>query len=262
MEIDRRKMIAGLAASAMAAGEGEAAMPPHNNSYLELKIWRLHNSAENQSERVGDFLSRALAPANTRAGAKLIGAFANVIGNDGPFYVSLTQYASLGAMQSVLETLAADTAYQSAVDQLSGGNGLPFVRVESSILRAFDVMPQPAVEANEHGPRVFEMRTYESQSFAGLRRKVGMFNEGEAAIFKRLGFRPVFFGETIAGPRQPNLTYMLSYDSLAEHDRLWGEFGKDPAWQELRSRPGLSDNDIVANISNVILRPLPFSPIR
>jgi hypothetical protein len=54
---------------------------------------------------------------------------------------------------------------------------------------------------------------------------------------------------------------MLSYKDLAERDRLWGEFGSDPEWQKLRSRPGLSDNEIVANISNVILRPLPFSAI-
>lgn len=234
---------------------------PSRNSYLELKVWRLHNSAENQIERVAGFLSRALAPANTRAGARLIGAFANVIGTEGPYYVSLTQYTSLGSVQNVLETLAADTAYQAAVDQLSSGNGLPFVRVDSSILRSFDVMPQPAVETSEHG-RIFELRTYESQSFSALRRKVGMFNESEAGIFKRLGFRPVFFGETVAGPRQPNLKYMLSYDSLADRDRLWGEFGNDPEWQKLRSRPELSDNEIVANISNEILRPLPFSLIR
>jgi hypothetical protein len=30
----------------------------------------------------------------------------------------------------------------------------------------------------------------------------------------------------------------------------------------LRAQPGLSDAEIVSNISNAILRPLPFSPIR
>lgn len=232
----------------------------NHNAYLELKVWRLHNSAENQAERVSNFLSRGLAPALEHQGAKLLGAFANVIGNDGPFYVSLVRYDSLGAMQNATEALAADAGYQASVDQISGGNGLPFVRVDSSILRSFDVMPEPAIE-HAQPSRIFELRTYESQSFAALRRKVGMFNEGEAAIFKRLGFRPVFFGETVAGPSQPNLKYMLSYKDLAERDRLWGEFGKDPEWQKLRSRPGLSDNEIVANISNVILAPLAFSAI-
>lgn len=231
-----------------------------HNSYLELQVWRLHNSAENQPGRVSEFLSHGLGPALERAGSHLIGVFANVIGNDGPFYVSLVHYESLRAMQNILETLASDSSYQAAVEQMSNGHGLPFVRVDGSILRSFDVMPEPAVEKVQP-PRVFELRTYESQSFAGLRRKVSMFNESEAGVFKRLGLRPVFFGETIAGPSQPNLKYMLSYKDLAERDRLWGEFGADPEWQKLRSRPGLSDNEIVANISNVILRPLPFSAI-
>jgi hypothetical protein len=89
-----------------------------------------------------------------------------------------------------------------------------------------------------------------------------MFNNGEMQIFERLGFRPVFFGETIVGPRQPNLMYMLSYANLGERDRLWKAFGSDPEWKKLSSRPELRDTEIVANISNVILAPLDFSPIR
>jgi hypothetical protein len=89
-----------------------------------------------------------------------------------------------------------------------------------------------------------------------------MFNNGEAQIFERLGMRPVFFGETIAGPKQPNLNYMLSYDDLAARDKLWYAFGSDPEWKKLSGQPQLKDAEIVANISNVILRPLTFSPIR
>jgi hypothetical protein len=60
----------------------------------------------------------------------------------------------------------------------------------------------------------------------------------------------------------PCLTYMLSYDDLAARDRLWKAFGSDPEWQKLRATPGLSDAEIVSNINNTILRPLPFSTIR
>jgi hypothetical protein len=73
---------------------------------------------------------------------------------------------------------------------------------------------------------------------------------------------PVFFAQTIVGSRMPNLTYMLAYDDLAARDKTWRAFSADPDWQELRSTPGLSDAEIVNNVSNAILRPLPFSPIR
>jgi NIPSNAP len=55
---------------------------------------------------------------------------------------------------------------------------------------------------------------------------------------------------------------MLSFESLAERDRLWAAFGSDPEWKKLSLQPELKDSEIVANISNVILRPLPFSAIR
>ncbi len=80
-------------------------------------------------------------------------------------------------------------------------------------------------------------------------------------IFQRLGMRPVFFGETLVGDRQPNLKYMLTYDSLAARDELWKAFGSDPAWKKLSGQPELKDSEIVANISNVLLRPLPFSAL-
>ena len=89
-----------------------------------------------------------------------------------------------------------------------------------------------------------------------------MFNHGEMQIFQRLGLRPVFFGETIVGPKQPNLNYMLSYDNMTAHDKLWADFSADSAWKKLRVTPGLTDPEIVTNISNVILRPLAFSAIR
>jgi hypothetical protein len=55
---------------------------------------------------------------------------------------------------------------------------------------------------------------------------------------------------------------MLAYDDWAARDKCWSAFGKDPGWQKLRATPGLSDAEIVSNITNALLRPLPFSPIR
>ncbi len=56
--------------------------------------------------------------------------------------------------------------------------------------------------------------------------------------------------------------YMLSYDDLAQRDEMWHSFGTDPEWKKLSSQPQLRDAEIVANISNVILRPLTFSLVR
>jgi hypothetical protein len=259
--MDRRSMLTALSASALGY-EARAAAP--TNTFLEIQTWRLHNSAEGQGPRVAEYLEHGLAPALARGGSKLCGAFANVIAPDGPYYVTVSQYASLAAFESALAQLKSDGAHRAALEKLSAGSGVPFVRLESSLLRSFDKRPALVLaDASEkRAPRIFELRTYESQSFVTLARKIGMFNDAEMGIFERLGMRPVFFGETIVGPRQPNLMYMLSYDNLAARDTLWKAFGKDPEWAKLRVQPGLTDPEIVANISNVVLRPLAFSEIR
>jgi hypothetical protein len=260
--MDRRQMLTGLAASALMSAR--PADTETAQTYLEIKTWRLHNSEEDQPTRVADYLEAGLTPALARAGARLVGAFSNLIGPDGPYYVTLAQYSSMAEMQNVLAKLSSDDAHVQALQKLNTGSGLPFVRVESSLLKSFAGMPAVDVpEASQkHSPRIFELRTYESQNFLTLARKVAMFNEGEMRIFQRLGMRPVFFGETIVGPKQPNLMYMLSYDDLAARDRLWRDFGSDPEWKKLSGRPELKDSEIVANISNVILRPLIFSAIQ
>jgi hypothetical protein len=136
--------------------------------------------------------------------------------------------------------------------------------MESTLLRAFNGMPALEVPASDgkRAARIFEMRTYESVNEKASRRKIKMFEDGEIAIFRRLGMTPVFFAQTLVGRNMPSLTYMLTFDDLASRERLWGKFGSDPEWQKLRAQPGLSDAEIVSNISNSILRPLAFSPIR
>lgn len=258
----RREVLAGFAASAFTSAGMTAGT--RANTYLELKTWRLHNTQEDQTSRVADYLQSGLGPALGRAGATLAGAFSNFIGPDGPYYVTLTQYASLAAMEQAARQLAADEPYQHELNKLGSGPGLPFVRIDSSLLRSFDGMPEAAIPESpeKRPPRIFELRTYESQTFTTLARKIGMFNGGEMQIFERLGMRPVFFGETVVGAKQPCLTYMLSFDDLDARDKLWHAFGTDPEWKKLSSQPQLKDSEIVVNISNVILRPLTFSPIR
>ncbi len=256
--MDRRQLLAGLSASMLMNAENPPGKAP---SFLDVKFWRLHNTPENQSVRISQYLRNGLAPALGRAGAKIVGAFSTVIGPESPCLVTLTEFQSLGDMQQALAKIKADADHVRELETLSAGPGLAFVRVESSLLRCFDRMPRPNTSPGS-ASRIFELRTYESQSFLTLARKVEMFNNGEMQIFERLGFRPVFFGETVIGPKQPNLMYMLSYDDLAARDKLWQTFINDPAWKKLSSQPELNDSQIVANISNVILSPLAFSEVR
>jgi hypothetical protein len=240
------------------------AAPTSSRSFLEIATWKLHNSDEDQIKRVSEYLEHGLFPALTSAGARPVAALANLIGPDGPSLVSIVEHASLAAMQTTLEKLAADKTWLAASETLASGPGMPFVTVESSLLQSLAILPSPAIptDAATRKPRLFELRIYESQSMAARIKKIGMFNDGEIATFQRLGMRPAFIGESVIGGRQPNITYMLSFDSLAEREKLWSAFGSDPEWKKMSAPPELKDAKIVANISNFMLRPLPFSPLK
>ena len=86
----------------------------------------------------------------------------------------------------------------------------------------------PKVVAPKGGKRIFQLRTYESASYAGHFLKVQMFNEAEIGIFTRTGLTPVFFGDTLIGSRMPSLTYMLTFADVADLNAKWNVFVNDP----------------------------------
>ena len=136
-----------------------------------------------------------------------------------------------------------------------------YVRQERQLMLAFKDMPTVEAPSPAMGDgRIFEWRVYESHSIRAAQKKIDMFNEGgEIAIFRRTGLTPVFFGETLFGPAMPNLTYMLAFDNMVTRDAAWQRFIDDPAWHALRDDPQYADT--VSNISDIILRPAPFSQI-
>ncbi|MBI4873418.1 MAG: NIPSNAP family protein [Acidobacteria bacterium] len=251
--------------SAGAAAAASASAAASRKGIFELRFFKLRNTAENQSQRLSELLRNAVLPAAQRAGIGPIGAFRNTMGGgEGPFVLLLMGFPSLAGMEAAREKLEADKEYAKQLEAFHALPGLSYMRMENSLLRGFDSMPSievPPTEAKRPA-RVFEIRQYESNTMATLRRKMKMFDDGEIGIFRRVGMQPVFFGETIVGRNLPNLTYMLGYDDLAHREKTWRAFGGDPEWQKLRATPGLSDVEVVSNITNYLVSPMPFSQIR
>jgi hypothetical protein len=256
----RRKFVPALAAG----GAMISSAQPKTRSIYEIRTIHLRNTLDDQRSRLTDFLQHAAVPAFARAGIGPCAYFGSLIAEETPFVVTIASYASLGAMEQQRAKLSEDAEYKKALTSYNAEPGLNYERIDSSLCRAFPSIPEmivPADAANRPG-RVFELRRYESNNATTLARKIKMFESGEIAIFQRLGMRPVFFAETIVGARMPNLVYMLSYDDLASREKLWKAFGADPEWQKMRVAPGYTDAEIVSNISNSLLQPLSFSPVR
>ena len=255
----RRRQFIGTAAAGLAAA---APADQPKNAIFHL-VW-FYMRTGSQVERTTQYLGNVFLPAAKRACVSPAGFFSPVIGERSPYILSIVSYPSFASIDTVHGRFAEDKEYLKGWDEYNNIADPPYIRMESGLLRAFDGMPAIEVPPTEgrRAARIFELRTYESVNEKASQRKIRMFNDGEMGIFRKLGMTPVFFGQGIVGRNLPSLTYMLAFDDLASREKLWRAFGSDPEWQKLRIQPGLSDAEIVSNISNQVLRPLASSPIR
>ncbi len=206
-----------------------------------------------------DYFENALIPALNKQGIKNIGAFEE-IGDALPKKIYLLiAYDDLDSYQKVLDNLKEDSVFLQASEAYSktAQENFPVERYVTSLFTAFDGMPKLVKPAE--GSMVFELRTYEGYNEDAFQRKVKMFNESEFSIFDEVGLHSVFFGEKIAGPQMPCLTYLLAFKDMAERDVNWAKFGPNPEWQRIVKLPEYANT--VSNIYRVFLKPLSYSQL-
>lgn len=249
---------AGLAYGETAAGQGTVPTGKASREFYELRHYVLHRV---MARRANDYLREAAIPALNRVGIGPIGVFNTLVGPESPSLYVLIPHPSAESVLTGWERVRADKEYQErGADFLKAtAENPPYVRVESELMAAFATHPR--VTPPPKGPRVFELRTYENPTKKANLTKIRMFNSGEIDIFNKVGFHPVFFGEKLIGPKWPNLTYMLASASVEERDKHWAAFGSDPEWKKLSSIPAFTDERIICNITNYLLRPAPYSQI-
>jgi hypothetical protein len=253
---------AGFAAAMPSLTTGAAEKPAATaREFYELRLYHLRRGP--MQKRFDDFFRDTAIPALNRAGVSPVGVFDVMTGPDSPTKYVLLPAKSTETLIAVCDLVGADPGVEKSEFSNLPASDPPYIRVESSLMVAFDGMPKLEVprQTAEKKPRLFELRTYESHSKKANRKKIEMFNVGEIALFRRTGLAPVFFGETLVGTKLPNLTYMLVFDDMPAHDANWKTFIGDPEWKKLSTMPAYTDPEIVSNINNVFLRPAPYSQI-
>lgn len=251
----------------LAATSGQTQAPAGGSTVPEFYVWRQYIVRNGtQPQRLAEFLKNAAIPALNRLGHRPVGVFEVVAGLPSPTVFVLTPSPSLDRVAAVEAGLERDADFMRAAEPyLTAAAADPvYLRQELSLLAAFPNVPRIEVPAATAagGPRLFELRIYESHNERAHRAKVRMFTDmGEVDIFRRVGLTPVFFARTVVGPRMPNLVYMLVHDNMAAREKAWGAFRTDPEWKKVSATPGFSDAEIVSNITTIFLRPSPYSQI-
>jgi NIPSNAP len=263
--MNRRKFLgSSLSATALAMNtSAQSQESGKGREYYELR--RYHLQSGPQQKLVDAFMSEALIPALNRMGMSPIGAFNLYIGPETPCLYLLIPASSLDALVNAELKLAADEEFgkRGAAFLNAPAKEPAYERVESSLMIAFEGRPKIQVPpaTAQKSARVFQLRTYESPSSAAHRRKVEMFHSGEFDIFEKAGFWQIFYGDTLIGPRLPNLTYMLSFPDLSEMNAKWQAFSSNPDWKKLTASPRFNYEAIVSNITSLILNPTSYSQI-
>jgi hypothetical protein len=264
--MERRQFLAASLAASAAAAFGQTAAQPAAAPKREYYLLRRYNLASGpQLKLTESFLSGAMIPALQRLGLGPVGAFRLDYGPETPAFYVLIPGPSVEQLATLNLQLAADAEFLQTADPFwNARSAAPaFQRAENTLLVAFTGWPRvtPPAAAATKGKRIFQLRTYESPSNGEHIRKIEMFHSGEFDYFKAAGCHPVFFGDTLVGTRMPNLTYMLSFPDIAALDAGWDAFRSNPDWKKLSSSPRFAFDQIVSNVTNLILSPLDCSQI-
>ena len=240
-------------AAVSATGSAQAAQP---SRYYEYRTYELRNDIEPQ--RINKFFSEHMIPELRKRSSGPVGCFSVTSGFYSPSLSVLIQYESLSRLNSITDLIASDDSFAKAWRSFETGSGLPYIRYNSSLLKAFEGHPQ--IELSPGGKHLFELRTYESKDAFDTAAKVEMFNKEEIRIFRDCGMRIVFFGEAMIGSRLPHLTYMLAWKDMAEREQGWRDFGTNRDWNRIKVVPRWAN--AVSSIHTSFHRATDYSEIK
>jgi hypothetical protein len=208
------------------------------------------------------FLEKRAMPLWEKHGFGPVGVFTVDVGAHIPAVLFMRVYSSLADRQLVWSRLSADPAWGAAVADLEK-DGPAFFREDSMLLlsTAFSPPIKPTAAADP-AHKLYELRIYESPTWRQLENLHERFAGGEIDLFHKSGIHPVFYADTIIGPNQPNMIYLIPFESPAQREKAWQAFRDSPDWVKLRDDSIRRGGEIVRNITNMILVPTGFSMLR
>jgi hypothetical protein len=232
---------------------------------FEIRIYSLKSAA--QIDATDLYLKDVFMPAMHRMGIKNIGVF-KPISNDTARLkqiVLLVPYISLDVWRKTKTSINGDQNYQDNAKTFLDADTahLPFVRVSSTLLQAFEYSPKINPTPLKSNPdAVYELRSYESPTEDLHRAKVEMFNEGgEIVLFKRLDFQAIFYADVISGSKMPNLEYMVVFSDTVSRNAHWKAFGNSPEWKAISVDPKYRNNISVNHIDSYLMHRTSYSDL-
>ncbi|RFZ94597.1 NIPSNAP family containing protein [Mucilaginibacter conchicola] len=228
--------------------------------YYELRVYTFKD--ERQQKLTEDFYRDVFIPTIKKATNEPVGVFTELAPTGQTKLFVLLPYSNFAQIDHLFDQLENNKDYWTKGEAYlnAPASNPAFEQLDTSILKAFKHSPVKELPAREE--RIFELRQYKSATEAAGKKKIEMFNDkGEIDIFKRLGFKPVFFGETVAGDNRPNLTYMVTFKNMDDKAAHWKSFVDDAEWKKISAPADYADALLVSKITSTMLKPTAYSLI-
>lgn len=245
--------LGGLSSTSM--GESTPSRP-----YYELLLYE--GRIGEPFDRLQHWAEKSLVPSLAKAGVKSLGCFTLALGVETPQLLVVMEHASVDGLQATWRKVGEFPEWRDGLKKVEEGHLPPFDRLEKRLLLATDYSP-PLSEAvgKAEKPRFFEFRTYHSPTFRQLLALHQRFSGPEIKIFHRSGIHPIFYADMVFGPKQPCLTYMMPFETLAAREQAWAAFRADPEWVKVRDDSIARAGEIVSHSDRFLYVAAPYSPI-
>lgn len=226
--------------------------------YYQIKVY--HFKTDQQEKIIDEYLKTAFLPTLHTKGIKDIGVFKTIAKDtsDRMIYVFIP-LKKLTDLDRINTAVGKDKAFTEKGKLYLNASYIepPYTRIESIILKAFASMPEYSLPklTTPKNERVYELRSYEAATENLSRNKIEMFNDYEVAIFSKLNFNAVFYGQVISGGKMPNLMYLTTFNNKADRDSHWAAFG--PEYKKISGLPQYQHN--VSKNVTLFLYPADYS---
>ena len=255
--MDRRQFgTMGIAAAIGSSSEAFSNSVKAQN-FFELRNYLLRRDID--VARINQFFEKDCLPEMRRQGLAPIGCFNVVTGQPSPSLLMLLQYDSLAKVKSNTDLAASTSEFSKAWKEFES-SPLPYIRYESTLLKAFSAYPSIELPPASEKGKLFELRIYESKNAVKSAAKIEMFNLEEIKIFKDCGMHIVFLGEGLFGTGLPQMTYMLAFEDMEDRARGWECFSRNKDWNRIKDDPRWLDT--VSSIHSSYFSPTEYSDIK
>ncbi len=107
---------------------------------------------------------------------------------------------------------------------------------------------------------LYELRIYHS-SPAKISKLHARFQNHTLKLWAKHGIRQLGFWTPLIGDNNMDLYYIITWENLAERERVWNAFQSDPEWLAIKAETE-KDGALYSHITNMILTPAAYSALK